>query len=643
MVKGTQSIKRFLNQIYLTSRSYPLVIAGGLIGFIFWVLSFSGMPGPNNQVQVFRKLLIEAFLGMPLLFSITLLFKRYPLDNYAKVGLMGLMCCLLGIHYFSFASPLYLIKHYQLLNVVLYAMCFHLVASFAVYTDKNSLWAFWHYNQYLFIRVWASILFCLIIFLGLSGALWAIDTLFGFPIAGDWYVNLFGLVVWVVLPFFICGNMPTSLEYFEEDIDFPKGLKVFCEFVLLPLLVLYLGILIFYTGRIVYLNRLPNGWVAVPVLIYAATGTLMYLLVYPLKESPTQHWATLYCRWFFFSLLPLLTVLFIAVSKRIDVYGLTEGRMLSLYLGLWFTAISVYFLFSRYDNIKVVPISLFILLLLALLPPYNIFNLSIRSQYNRLEKLLERNHLLNAGHILEYGNNKSSADIPEKDKENIVSIVHYLHDRDALHMMDSLLDGETRAYLDEMQQPGSYFNVESLVGFSSSLGVGARMTGLYTTYYFHRSNDQTEAVVLTGFDSVWRLSLVNEMETSPFNTIDSSRIFNGFFRLTDNNLLRTFRTDTVDFLDLGFAGAKMVQMVEQRNNDFGEGTFLKENINPINRLYQDVQLKTDSLTFDTLYNGAHYRVLVDYAEVLRKDTLRYIKILNGYLLKTRQADVTLKQ
>ncbi len=642
-MKGTQSIKRFLNQIYLTSRSYPLVIAGGLIGFIFWVLSFYQVPGPTNQVQVFRKLLIEAFLGMPLLFSITLIFKRYNLDNYAKVGLMGLMCCLLGIHYYSFASPLYIIKGYQLLNVVLYATCFHLVASFAVYTDKNSLWAFWHYNQYLFIRVWASILFCLIIFLGLSGALWAIDTLFGLPISADWYVNLLGLVVWLVLPYFVCGNMPQSLEYFEDYIDFPKGLKVFCEFVLLPLLLLYLGILIFYTGRIVYLNRLPNGWVAIPVLIYAATGTLMYLLVYPLKESPTQHWATLYCRWFFFSLLPLLTVLFIAVGKRIDVYGFTEGRLLSLYLGLWFSVLSLYFLFSRYDNIKVVPISLFVLLLLALLPPYNIFQLSVKSQYRRLEKILAQNQLLNTQGILEYGSSKSSADIPEKDKENMVSIIHYLHDRDALHMMDSMLNDETRAYLDEMQQPGSYFNVESLVGFNSSLGVGGRMTGLFTTYYFHRSNDQTEAVVLTGFDSVWRLNLVNEMEVGPFSSTDSSTILKGAFRLTDNCLLRMYLPDTVDYIDLRFAADKLVRIVEQRNQTFGEGTFLKENINPINRLYQDVQLKTDSLTFDTAYNNCRYRVLVDYAEVLRKDSLRYIKILNGYLLKTRQRDVTLEQ
>ncbi|MET3112802.1 hypothetical protein AAKU52_000520 [Pedobacter sp. CG_S7] len=66
----------------------------------------------------------------------------------------------------------------------------------------------------------------------------------------------------------------------------------------------------------------------------------------------------------------------------------TEPRYILVILVLWLSIITGYFLISRKDNIKIIPISLCVLALLAIYGPQSAFSVSRYSQSQRLKKIL---------------------------------------------------------------------------------------------------------------------------------------------------------------------------------------------------------------------------------------------------------------
>ena len=75
------------------------------------------------------------------------------------------------------------------------------------------------------------------------------------------------------------------MDKMDIEIDYPIGLKYFTQYVLLPLVAIYLGILIAYEAKIAIQWSLPQGWVSIMVLASAIFGILAFLLIYPRQRS----------------------------------------------------------------------------------------------------------------------------------------------------------------------------------------------------------------------------------------------------------------------------------------------------------------------------------------------------------------------
>jgi len=124
-------------------------------------------------------------------------------------------------------------------------------------------------------------------------------------------------------------------------------------------------------------------------------GILALLLVHPLKEKSTKSWVKIFSKIFYYTLIPLIILLFTAIFTRILEYGYTEPRYFVLLLALWLTTVVFYFIFIKKSTIKFVPISLFTFGLFALVFPYfNTFSVSKRSQKSELQNILTQNNLL---------------------------------------------------------------------------------------------------------------------------------------------------------------------------------------------------------------------------------------------------------
>jgi len=137
-----------------------------------------------------------------------------------------------------------------------------------------------------------------------------------------------------------------------------------------------------------------------------------------------------YKKWFWWVLLPLTVLFFVAIAKRIGDYGVTEPRFLVAHLGVWLAVTCLYFLFSKHDNIKFIPISLGLFALVFAFGPLNAFKVSERSQVGILKNLLEKNGRWKDGRMVQ-----GTSPVPKEEVWQIISALEYLDRRNALPRM----------------------------------------------------------------------------------------------------------------------------------------------------------------------------------------------------------------
>lgn len=297
-----------------------------------------------------------------------------------------------------------------------------LLVSVLPWTGKGEGNGFWQYNKTLFLRLLTAGLFAHVLYAGLAIALAAIENLFELEVPGQRYAQLWMLLVGVFMPWFFLAGIPQRLSELHEATDYPKGLKIFAQYVVFPLVVIYLVILIAYSGKIIIEWSWPNGWVSRLILGFAGAGLFFMLLMHPIREQLENRWVRTALQWFNIALLPLLVLYFLAVLRRLSDYGLTEGRYLAIVLGIWLLLITLYLLLSRVKNIRLIPASMCALAFLVSFGPWGAFSVSEQSQIMRFLHILDQQHMLKDGHAVQ-----ADAELPAEATQEISAILQYLH------------------------------------------------------------------------------------------------------------------------------------------------------------------------------------------------------------------------
>jgi hypothetical protein len=184
-----------------------------------------------------------------------------------------------------------------------------------------------------------------------------------------------------------------------------------------------------------------------------------------------------------------------AIGRRVMEYGVTENRYFIILLSLWLFIVALYFLFSRRKNIKFVPLSLFLAVLLSGFGPWNAFQVSSLSQHNRLEKIFQENKILVNGKAV-----KPKTQIKEVDEKEISSIVNYMIDVHGVESIQDLFSQDLSVVTKEKK--GEYTNktdqVLALLGMESNLAYASMEPASKENHEY--SCMRSDGKLVSGFD-----------------------------------------------------------------------------------------------------------------------------------------------
>ena len=453
---ATQSLMRF-----------PWVIISALVGVCAGIYLAEQHNTFGNDLTVVN-LILTAGLGIGLFFSINVYCESHAIATVRKrlfelAGLLSLVAI-----YFTLpdTDSTYLISK-PYIRFGLCAIVIHLAVAFMPFIRKGRINGFWNYNKALFIRVLTSGLYSAFLYGGLALALGSLYFLFDIELHEELFLDMFILIAGLFNTWFFITGIPRSFDELEDLRTYPNGIKIFAQYILLSLLILYLFILYLYTAKIVLLWDWPKGIVSYLVICVSVLGILTLLLMYPYAENSENSWIKKFSRGYYIILLPLVILLFIAISMRLSDYGITINRYAIFVLGIWLTVVCGYYILGK-TSIKFVPISLAVVTLLSSFGPWGIFAVSERSQVKRLTAILENAGILKDGKIkngVEWKRDASGLTPANTTEQNenilndslhneVYSILRYLDDHHGFKSIHSW----TPQNLDSMMAPDTEGN-----------------------------------------------------------------------------------------------------------------------------------------------------------------------------------------
>jgi len=438
------SIQQIISKTSATIRRFPLVITFAVLGTlaVIWLVD---LPWDQRDGHY----LIKNFSWISALSISFFLAVKTAGENREWTSLQLQLTraagvIILAVYYLFLPEDFEPSNSEAFYKYSLFFLASHLLVSFAPYLGEKSVQNFWAYNKTLFLRILLSVLYVGVLYNGLSIAIYSLEILLEFDIAWIRYAQLGIFLIGIFGTWFFLAGVPHPNQLTDEEKAYPKGLRIFVQYVLIPLVVIYIFILYLYVGKILLEWQWPTGWVANLVLNFSIVGILGLLLLYPIQDEDDHKWVQLFSRGYYITLIPLIVLLMLSIWVRISEYGVTVNRYFVATLAVWLAAVVIYFLISKMKDIRMIPISLFLITILISLGPLSAFEVSERSQLSRLEGNLGKHGLLSENGTVV----KTNSEIPFQDRKQISSGIAYLLNLKGVESIQSYFEQDLNEVLE---------------------------------------------------------------------------------------------------------------------------------------------------------------------------------------------------
>ena len=420
MSKIKEKIKNILPDMKKGVERFPLTILCGIIVFLLsvYVIENSDMKN-HNLLSEIHKMLTLIGLSLPLTAALELIREKYLSDkNKWIIRVLNVVITVIFIIFYRFyylngkdkAGILILNNIEKLIATgIIFFLLFLLVPIIGKKDEEEK------YFQSVVVDKTVTILYSMVLFLGLTAVFLTVDGLSLIKLKEQIYIEIWLFVVFVFAMIFFASKLKKVDENLEEY-EIHKIFRFLIYFIVIPLITIYTGILYIYFGKMLITKSWPQGLVSHLILWYTIFSLFIMIMVTPMREKDLV--AKIFKNYFPFVSVPLLILSIVSISKRISQYGVTELRYFIVLLGIWLIFCMVSSIFKA--RLSVILISLIAVVYISVFSPINNRRITIMSQNKRLERILIKYGLLKDGKLVK------NSGLNENQKYEITDVLNYI-------------------------------------------------------------------------------------------------------------------------------------------------------------------------------------------------------------------------
>lgn len=444
------SLNTMLEHAVRTARRFPAEIFVALVGTVSMMTMLflnDAYNMPDEQERRYVHVTLSCILLLNVALALTIAYEARRISTILRWILLAVVGGSLTWFVFQLTSA-----DWDMQLFAAAALGVHTAVALSAAWNRSRR-GFWEFNKTLFLRTLTGALFTIVLAGGISLALVSLDQLFNVDVKNWMYGWTWIFLIGVFNTLFVLGGIPATPATFVSDATvatddggaivttdgvtaYPRGLRIFTQFVLLPLVIIFLCILYAYVIKVLFFAALDGG-VSAFILCLSVVGILAYLLVYPLRKETAYAWIALYARWFGRLMVPLSAMLWVAIVVRVDAYGVTEQRYAVIALACVLTLVSVYLAIWRDPDLRVVPALLLVASVLSFVGPFNMTSVSYNSQTKRANNVLASYTIITNGKV----DLNAASKLSEPDAEVVRSVIFYLNSHaDSARMQSWLKD-----------------------------------------------------------------------------------------------------------------------------------------------------------------------------------------------------------
>ena len=436
-----------------------------------------------------------------------------------------------------------------------------------------------------------SIVFSIVLYAGLSGALFSIDTLFSLEIQSKRYMQLLFLIFGLFGVNYLLSQIPKNPHSLTIH-TYTKIEIIFTKYILTPLVIFYFFILYAYTFKVLIEENLPKGILAWIISIFCTVAIITYLFWTPLWSKKAKKYKNLL-------LLPLFLqtiMLGIAINIRVSAYAWTESRYMIAIFGVWLFGVSLYLILIKNAKYKWIFITLSLLLLVSQIGPFSSYAIGKSSQQNRLQALLKKTQ----PHF-------EKSDI--KTRYEISNIIAYLYGKHSIESLRLIMPEIVAKFQNKTKLDDSCHNFPLFA--TNELGFSfVNRRDLKKSRNFFNFHSQSETLNISNYDWLIRVSYSSHSKKGDYLSVIKE--IDTAFILTENELEIKESNVTIANILLADFYKQILSNKELKNIKLDNRSIASQNENS-SLIYKDknvsVKIIIDSIYRSKDVKNTHLKVL----------------------------------
>ena len=418
MSKIKEKIKSFLPDMKKAIERFPLTVFCSIVVFILSVYLVENPELKNeNLLNELHKMVILLGMSIPLTLVLELAREKYLSGkNKWVIRFVNALITLVFIIFYRFyylsgknsSSTLDSLEQLMATGIIFF-LCFLLVPVIGKKDEEEK------YFQSVIVDKTVTILFSVVLFLGLIAVFATIDGLSLIKLDSNIYIETWLFVVFVFSVIFFLSKLK-KVDESLENYEIHKIFKFLIYFIVIPLITTYTGILYVYFGKMLITRSWPQGLVSHLILWYTIFSLFIMIMVTPMAKKDSV--ARVFKKYFPFASLPLLVLSIVSISKRISQYGVTPSRYFVVLLAMWLIFCMVSSIFKA--RLSVILISLITVVYISVFTPVNNRRITLMSQNKRFEKILVKYGLLKDGKLVK------KPELAKEKKYEVTDVLNYI-------------------------------------------------------------------------------------------------------------------------------------------------------------------------------------------------------------------------